>query len=323
MKRTYLQWTLAGIFLLSFSAFSLAQTFPAKAIRIIVGYPAGGSVDGIARQLGVAITEKTGQSVVVDNRPGGSTVIAAQSLLSAPPDGYTVALFDPSTATMNPHLFKKLSYDAHKLTPVAGVVKFQIALVVAATSPAKSLKDFVDAARANAGAVSFGSTGSGNPVHLAMEQFKLAAGIDAVHVPYRGASPALTDLLGGQIPFLMVDLGSAMPYVKAGKVRVLAIAAPTRSAYLPEVPTFAESGYPKFSFTGWDGIFVPAGTPQAVVAQLSQIFKEASASPKFVTWASTVVLDPFSSTPEEFGNIVKADFDTYGQLIKRLGISLD
>ncbi len=306
-----------------FSALASAQSFPSKPIKIIVSYPAGGSTDGTARQLAIAVSEKTGQPVVVENRPGGATVIAAQALVSAPPDGYTLALFDASPVSMNQHLFKKLSYDPGAITPITTIVKLQLVLVTSNASPVKSLKDYVDMAKAKPNGVSFGSTGAGNLVHLSMERFNSLAGVEATHVPYKGAAPALQDLIGGQYSVLMVDLPSALPFIKAGQLRALAIPSPTRAAILPDVPTFAEAGYPNFSAGAWTGIFAPPGTPAPVLAQLNTLFREAASSPKVTTWIRSVSLEPATSTQRDFANLVKSDSDSYGATIRRLGISLD
>jgi tripartite-type tricarboxylate transporter receptor subunit TctC len=300
-----------------------AQTFPLKPIRIIVPYPAGGASDTLARQLSVAVSDKTGQPVVVDNKPGGATVIAAQALLHAPADGYTVAIFDPSTVSMNQYLFKKLAYDPATITPVTTLVKIQFGLMVASASPIKTLKEYVDAAKAKPNTITFGSSGAGNSVHLSMEQFKSVAGIDVTHVPYKGGAPALQDLIGGQIPSIMMDLTSAMPFIKAGQVRVLAVASPTRSEILPDVPTFAESGYSNFSAGSWFGLFVPQGTPAPVIVQLNTIFREAAATPKVTEWIKSVTLEPSSGTPSEFARLIKSDADSYGTTIRRLGFSMD
>ncbi len=309
--------------LAAFSVPALAQPFPSKPIKLIIAYPAGGAVDALARQLSVAVGEKTGHPLVVENRPGGSTVLAAQALLASKPDGYTVSLFDSSTVSMNQHLFKKLSYDPSQITPVSTMVKIQFALVVASASPFKTLKDYVDAAKAKPNTIIYGSTGAGNSVHLAMEQFKPIAGIDVMHVPYKGGAPALQDLIGGQLPSLMVDLPTAMPFVKSGQVRVLAVTSPTRSEILPNVPTFAESGYPTFRAGSWSGLFVPPGTPAPIIAQLNTIFREAVGSPKVLAWIQSVSLEKAGSSPGEFASLIKSDADSYGATIKRIGFSLD
>lgn len=301
-----------------------AQGFPVKAIRVIVPYPAGGATDNLARQLGVAMTEKTSQPVVVENRAGGATVIAAQALTQSAPDGYTVAVFDPSTVSMNQFLFKKLPYDpVTSMVPVTQLTKIHFGLMVRNDSPYKTLKDYVEAAKAKPGTITFGSSGAGNSVHLAGERFKALAGIDVTHVPYKGGAPALQDLIGGQIPSTWMDLTSAMPFVKAGQVRVLAVPSAKRSEALPDVPTFAEAGYPGFQAGSWFGVFVPAGTPAPVITQLNTLFRDAVATPKITAWLKTVSLDPATGTQQDFAGLVKSDAEAYGAVIRRIGFSMD
>ena len=300
-----------------------AQTFPNKPIRVIVSYAAGGATDNLTRQTGQVLAEKLGQPIVVDNKPGGSTVIGAQALIAAPPDGYTMAIFDPSTVAMNQFLFKKPPYDPIKsFQPVTVLTRIPFAIMVRADHPATNLKDFVAQVKAKPGQ-SFGHSGAGNPVHLAMESFKAVAGLDLQHVPYRGGAPALADLLGGQIPILMMDVPSAIQHVKAGKVRVIALTSAQRSDLLPGVPTIAESGYPGFEASSWFGAFVPAGTPAPVVARLNAALRETIATPHMQEWIKAQTLEAATSTPEEFGSLVKSDADKYGKLIKQLNLSLD
>ena len=300
------------------------QPYPNKPIRIIVGYAAGGATDNLTRQIGVGLGEKLGQSIVVDNKPGGSTVIAAQALIAAPPDGHTVAVFDPSTVSMNQFLFKKPPYDAAKaLQPVTVLTRIPFGIMVKPDFPANNLKEFVSYVRAHPG-TGFGSSGAGNPVHLAMESFRNAAGnLDMVHIAYKGGAPAIQDLLGGQIPSMMMDVPSAMQHIKAGKIKVLAITTARRSDLLPDVPTIAESGYPGFEASSWFGAFVPAGTPANVVAQLNTALRETMATEKLQTWTKAQTLEATTNTPEEFAKLVKSDADKYGKLIQQLGLSLD
>jgi tripartite-type tricarboxylate transporter receptor subunit TctC len=300
-----------------------AQTFPSKSVRIIVPYAPGGATDNLARQLSVVAGEKLGQSVIVENRPGGATVIAAQALISSPPDGHTVAIFDPSTVAMNQFLFKKPSYDpAKSIVPVSQLVRIPFGIMVLDNHPAKNLKDFVAMAKAKPG-MAFGSSGAGNPVHLSMEMFRAQAGLDMTHVSYKGGSPAIQDLLGGQIPSMMMDLPSAMQMIKAGKIRVLAVTTAKRSEALPDVPTIAESGYPGFDAGSWFGAFVPAGTPAPVVARLNQVFREAVAQPNITTWIRAQSFEPATTTPDELAAIIRTDEGKYGKTIKDLNFSLD
>ena len=300
-----------------------AQAFPSKPLRIVVAYAPGGATDNLARQLSVAVGEKLGQSILVENRTGGATVIAAQALISSPPDGYTIAIFDPSTVAMNQFLFKKPPYDPAKtITPVTQLVRIPFGIMVLPNHPAKDLKEYVAMAKAKPG-TAFGSSGAGNPVHLSMEMFRAQAGIDMTHISYKGGAPAIQDLLGGQIPSMMMDLPSAMQMIKAGRIRVLAVTTGKRSEALPDVPTIAESGYPGFDVGSWFGAFVPAGTPAPVIAKLNQVFRESVAQPQITTWIRAQSFEPSTTTPEELATIIRADEGRYGKIIKELNFSLD
>jgi tripartite-type tricarboxylate transporter receptor subunit TctC len=300
----------------------LAQPFPSQLIKIIVSYPPGGAVDALARNLGAVITEKTGQAVIVENRPGAATSLAAQALMNSRPDGYTVALLDPTTVALNQHLFKKLTYDPVALVPVTTLIRFQLILAVPGSSPYKTLKQYVDAAKAKPNTIAYASTGAGGPTHLTMERFKIAAGISANHIPYKGGAPVAQDLAGSQVDSALMDFASAVPLIKTGQIRALAIT-PTRSEIMPDVLTFAESGYPGFVADAWSGVFAPPGTPAPMVEQLNALFREAAASPKVLAWVKSLSLEPSTTTVSEFRNIIKTDVENYGSIIKRTGFSLD
>jgi tripartite-type tricarboxylate transporter receptor subunit TctC len=300
-----------------------AQAWPSKPIRVIVPYPAGGATDGVARQVGIVLGEKLGQPVIVENRPGGSTVIAAQALIASPADGYAFAIFDPATVAMNQFLYKKPSYDPVKtMQAVTQLTSIPFGIMVQPSFPANNLKEFVAYAKAKPG-MNFGSSGAGNAVHLAMEMFANTAGLELVHVPYKGGAPAIQDLLGGQIPLMMMDVASAMPHIKAGKIKVLALTTAKRSDLLPDVPTIAESGYPGFEASSWFGAFVPVGTPPAIVARLNTVLREAVATAQVSNWIKSMALEPSTSTTEDFAKLIKSDSEKYGKIIKQLGISLD
>lgn len=300
-----------------------ADTYPSRPVRIIVAYAAGGATDSLARTLSVPAGEKLGQSMVVENKPGGATVIAAQTLIQSAPDGYTVGIFDPSTVAMNQYLFKKPPYDPAKtIAPVTMLTKIPFGIMVRADHPVKLLSEFVEQVKAKT-AVTYGHSGAGNPVHLAMERFLAQAGLQMTHVPYRGGAPALADLMGGQVAYLMMDIPSAMPFIKDGKVRVLAVTSAKRTDMLPNVPTIAESGYAGYEASSWFGAFVPAGTPPEVIAKLSRTFRETVARPEVTAWIKDRTLEPATSTPEELAAVIKSDEVKYAQIIKQLNFSLD
>jgi tripartite-type tricarboxylate transporter receptor subunit TctC len=325
-KRTFVRATLACV--AACAAFAgatgaLAQAYPSKPIRVIVPYAAGGATDGVARQVGVALGEKLGQTIIVDNKPGGSTVVAAQALAIAPPDGYTMAIFDPSTVSMNQFLFKKPPYDPSKFVPLTTLVRIPFGIMALPSFPANNLKEFVAYVKANPG-LGFGSSGAGNPVHLSMESFRAQAGLDMTHVPYKGGAPAIQDLLGGQIPMMIMDVPSAMQHIKAGKIKVIALTTAKRSELLPDVPTIAESGYPGFEASSWFGAFVPAGTPPAVTAKLAGALRDVIATPQMGAWIKSMTFESYTTaTPEEFAGVIRKDADSYSKIIGKLGLSLD
>jgi len=299
------------------------QPYPSKAIHLVVAYPAGGASDALARQIGPVLTDKLGQVVIVENRAGGATVIAAQAVAGSAPDGYTIAIFDPTTVAMNPYLFKKLPYEPVKsFQPVSLLTRIPFGIMVLPGFPANNLKEFVAHVKANPG-LNFASSGAGNPVHLAMEQFKDVAGLSINHVPYKGGAPAIQDLLGGHIPMIMMDIPSAMPHIKAGKIKVLALTSAKRLEQLPEVPTISESGYPGFEAGSWFGAFVPMGTPPAIVARLNSTLREGVAGGALNSWIKSMTFEPYTSTPEEFSRRIASDAGIYGKLIKQLGLTLD
>jgi tripartite-type tricarboxylate transporter receptor subunit TctC len=305
------------------AAGAAAQAYPNRPIKIIVPYPPGGATDNLARQVSLVAGEKLGQTMPVENRPGGSTVIAAQALISAPPDGYTIAIFDPSTVAMNQFLFKKPPYDAAKtIAPVTMLTRIPFGIMVLPNHPAKDLKDFVAMAKASPG-MAFGSSGAGNAVHLSMEMFRAQAGLDLVHVPYKGGAPAIQDLLAGQVPSLIMDLPSAAQFIKAGRIKVLAVTTSKRSELIPDVPTIAESGYPGFDAGSWFGAFVPVGTPAPVVARLNQVLRESVATPQLTTWIKAQSFEASTTTPDELDSVIKADAAKYSKIIKDLNFSLD
>lgn len=302
---------------------ALADTYPSKPIRLLVPYPPGGSTDALARQLGARLTTQLKQTVLVDNRPGGSSAIAVQALAAAPADGYTMLIVDPTAFAINPSLYKKLPYDASEITPVSLLARFSFSLLVPASSPANSVKEFVAYSKTKRDQLSFGSSGAGTLTHLGMEILKSSSGATMVHVPYRGGAPAMTDLLSGQIEALMTDLAFGLEYVKSGRVKALAITSGKRSAALPNVPTFVEAGYPNFEVGGWFGIVVRKNTPPEIVTALNAALRDAVAQPDTSAWISSVTLEPATSTPDEFARIIRQDAGKWGKVIKDLGITAD
>ena len=298
--------------------------YPSKALRWIVPYPAGGGSDFLARNIGQVLATHVGQPVVVDNKPGANTALAAVETARAPADGYTMLSADNGTLIFNPVLYKSLSYDpVRDLAPVTLMGRFPMILVVGADAPVKNLAEFVALAKARPGSVNFASAGAGSPHHLAMELFKVNAGLFMVHVPYRGAAPALADVAGGQVPAMMVDLAAGAGFIKAGKVRALAVANGTRLAQLPDVPTFAEAGFKGVEAAALVGLVVPKATPAATIDSLNRQVVAALLDPAVNKKLVDFGIEPVGSTPAEFTTLLQRESVRWHKLIRDQKISLD
>jgi tripartite-type tricarboxylate transporter receptor subunit TctC len=298
------------------------ETYPGKPIRIIAPVQPGGGVDLVARQIGERISKALGQPVVVENLSGGGGVVGSQATARAAPDGYTLMVGYVGTHGTNPAV-RKLPYDAVKdFTPIAMVGGTPNVLVVPASLPVKTLGEFVDYAKANKGKLSYGSAGQGTLTHLAMEQFKVAAGLDIQHVAYRGIGPAIVDILGGQTQASFPGLAAALPHVKAGKMRPLAVTGTRRHALLPDVPTFDELGYKGFDGVQWYGIVGPANLPPAIVATLNRTIGDALADPQLRERLSGEALEPMPMTPEQFGQYMKDDIAKWTRVARERNINL-
>jgi tripartite-type tricarboxylate transporter receptor subunit TctC len=298
--------------------------YPSKAIRWVVPYPAGGGSDFLARTVGQQLSTGVGQPVLVDNKPGGNTAIAASEVARAAPDGYTILSADNGTMVFNSALYSKLSYNPEKdLVPVTLMGRFPMVLVVGPGSDAKDAKDFVAKAKARPGTVNYGSAGAGSPHHLAMELLKVTTGVHLVHIPYRGAAPALSDLAGGQIPAMMVDLAAGGGFIKSGRIRALAVANPTRLPQLPDVPTFAELGIRNVEASAQVGIVAPAGTPADVVNALQRHVATAINTPAIRQKLIDFGIEPVASTPQQYNDLIHAEVVRWHRLIREQKISLD
>ena len=310
--------------LLGTAGLAQAQAFPAKNIRWVVPYPAGGGSDFLARTIGQQLATQVNQTILVDNKPGGNTSIAAAEVARAPADGYTILSADNGTMVFNSALYAKLPYNPDKdLTPVTLMGKFPMILVVGPGSDAKDAKDFVAKAKAQPGRINYGSAGAGSPHHLAMELLKVNAGLHLVHIPYRGAAPALADLAGGQVPAMMVDLAAGAAFIKSGKIRPLAVANPTRLAQLPDVPTFAELGFKGVEAAAQVGVVAPAGTSPEVVNTLQKQIATAINTPAVRQKLIDFGIEPVASTPKEYSELIRSEVVRWHALIKKQKISLD
>ncbi len=313
-----------SILLLHFAALAAAQTYPSKSVRMVVPFAAGaGSNDIMARLMAQKLSDSFAHQFVVDNRPGASGIIGTDIVAKAPPDGYTVLMMS-LTFTVLPNLFSKLPYDTLKdLTPVTMVASAPLMLVVNPSVPAKSVVEFIAYAKANPGKLNFGSGGAGATPHLAGEMLKSMAGIQVTHIPYKGGAPALADLIGGQIQFMCENIPGTLPFVKAGKLRALAITDLKRSPLLPDLPTLDESGLKGYQIVGWNGMFVPAGTPQAIVTRLYTGVSSALALADVKERLATLGADGVGDSPQHFAAFIKADIAKWAQVVKTAGIKVE
>ena len=301
-----------------------AQAYPSKPIRFVVPYPAGGPLDTVARLLGQRVSESTHQPVIVDNKPGAGGNIGADAVAKAAPDGYTILMGAVATHAINPTLYAGIPYDPVKdFLPVTQIASTPNVLVVNPGVPAASVREFIAYAKANPGKLNFGSGSTGSAGHLAGELFKTMAGIDMTHVPYKGAAPAMNDLIGGQIQLMFDNLSSSLAQMRAGKVRALAVTTARRSSLAPELPTIAESGLPGFDISTWFGVFVPAHTPGEVVDRLHGEFTKALAAPEIREKMLNLGAEPVGSTPAEFAAYIRSEGDKYARVIRASGARAD
>jgi tripartite-type tricarboxylate transporter receptor subunit TctC len=311
---------LAAVSLVALSA--AAQTYPARPVRVIVPYAAGGNTDIVARAIGAKLTGVFGQQVVVDNRPGASGSIAAEITAKASPDGYTVLLSTIAALAVNPSLYEKMAYDPIKdLAPVTRAADSTNFLVVHPSVPAKSVKDVIALAKSRS--LNCGSSGVGGAGHLALELFNLQAGTKIVHVPYKGGGPAIIDLLAGNINLIFATGASSINHVKAGKIRALGVTTARRSALAPELPTIAEAGLPGFEANNWNGVVVPAKTPRPIINRLNKEFTAALSLPDIKSFLFNQGLDAAPSTPEAFASYIKSETAKWAKVIKAAGIKVN
>ena len=303
---------------------ALAQTFPAKPARLVVPFPPGGPLDATGRLIAQHLTERWGQSVVVENKPGAGGNIGADFVAKSPPDGYTVVMGALSTHAVNPSLYAKMPYDAQKdFAPITLIAITPNVLVVNPDLPVHSVKELVAYAKARPGKLSFGSGSIGSAGHLAGELFKVDAGIDIVHVPYKGAAPATQALLAGDTQLMFDNLANAMAQVKAGKLRALAVTTAQRSKLAPELPTMAEAGLPGFDISTWYGLFAPAGTPPDVVTKWNADVTAMLRTPDMRDRLLAQGAEPAPDTPAEFARFVTTEAAKYARIVKASGAKVD
>ena len=326
MQRRTLLSALAAAGATTAAPWALAQqaAWPDQPLRWVVPYPAGGGTDVLARTVAEAMRQTLGQQIVVDNRPGASTNVGGQMVATAKPDGYTFMSVDNAILAYNEHLFTKLPFNPEKdFTYVGGISRFPLALVVNPALEAKTVKEFLAYARANPGKLNYASPGNGSPHHLAMEMFKNRTKTFLPHIPYRGAAPALQDVMGGQVPCMFLDLAAGLPVITSGKVRALAIGSAKRVAALPDVPTLAEAGVPNTEVFAFQGILAPAGLPAAITTRLNTDLNKALLNPAVVKRMNDFGMEALPGTPEQFRAMARAESKRWGEIIKAAGVKLD
>jgi len=301
-----------------------SSSYPTKPIRLVVPFPPGGATDIMARAVAQKLTDAWGQSVIVDNRPGAGGNIGSELVAKAAPDGYTLEMGTVGTHAINPSLYAKMPYDHVKdFVPVILVAGVPNVLVVNPSVPAKSVQELIAYAKANPGRLNFASSGSGTSIHLSGELFKLMAGVQMTHVPYKGSAPALQDLLGGQVQLMFDNLPPSLPQIKAGKLRALAVTTAARAPALPDVPTIAESGLPGFEASSWFGVLAPAGTPPAIVTRLNTEIAAWLATPEAREKMVAVGAVIAGGTPEDFARHIATETAKWAKVVQESGAKVD
>jgi len=308
---------LAALLLLLGAAMASAQSYPAKPVRIVAPFPPGGGLDLVARALGQRLSPALGQSIIIDNRSGADGMIGTEQVAKAPPDGYTLLISSTGPMVINPALSLKMPYDTVKdFAPITLVVVQPLCLVVHPSLPVKSVKDLVALAKSRPGQLNYGSGGIGNGAHLAGELFKLATSTDIVHVPYKGAAPAVVDLLAGQVQIMLNSIPVMLPQIRAGKLRALAVGADHRMTILPEIPTMREAGIAGFDANSWYGFFAPAGTPRDIVAKLNTEAAKILRSAEMRDFMAQQGADAIGNTTEEFAAHIKAELAKWSLAVR-------
>lgn len=301
-----------------------AQTYPAKTVRFLVGFPAGGATDISARAIAGKLNGLWKQQVIIENKPGASGVIAAEVTKSATADGYTVLFGSSNEMTVRPNLVRKMSFDPRKdFAPVSLAIVTPAIVLVNPSLPVKSVKDLIDLAKRRPGELSYAATGPGSPHHMAGELFKIMSGTDIVYVPYKGAAPAVADLLGGHVPIAILTMAGMMQHVESGRLRALAVTTTKRSPIAPDVPTMEEGGLKGFDMSQWFGVFVPAGTPKDVIATISKGVSESLKASDLREALLAQALEPVGSTPEEFAKFLRVELDKNAKIANAANVKID
>ena len=313
-----------GVALLSAASVHAQDNYPSKPIQVVVTTAAGGALDLVARTLADRLSASMHQPIIIDNQPAGNGSVAAGQFAKAVPDGHTLMMVVDSTVTINPHLYRNLTYDPFRdFAPVNVITRLPLVLVSNSSVQAHDLKELIALVKANPGKLNYASTGVGTQLHIGMEMFKLMTKTDIVHVPYRATTSAMADLLGGRIDLALIGLSSAKTQVESGKLRAYAIAAPQRSSLMPDVPTADEAGLPGFEVRSWFGMFAPAKTPPSVIDRLSREIKKASTDPKFVEALAPQGMQIIASSPDEMAQALREDSRKWGDVIRDTGTMIN
>ena len=318
-RRQFLHLAAGAAALPAVSRIARAEAYPSRPVRWIVGFAPGGGNDIVARLMGQWLSERLGQPVVIENRPGAATSIATETVVRAPPDGYTL-LFVATSSAINATLYERLNFNfIHDLAPVAGIMRIPNVMVVNPSVPAKTVPEFIAYAKANPGKINMASPGIGTTPHLSGDLFKLMTGIDMVHVPYKGSGPALTDLLGGQVQVMFGTMPSSIEYIRAGRLRALAVTTATRSEELPDIPSVSEF-VPGYEVSTWYGMSAPMGTPAEVIDKLNKEINAGLADPKLIARLADLGGTVLPGSPADFGKLIADETAKWGKVIRAANI---
>ncbi len=321
-RRQFLHLAAGAALLPAVSRTALAQNYPTRPIRLTIGYTPGGSADLTARLMGQWISERLGQSFVIENRPGGGTNIATEAVLRAAPDGYSLLLVAPANA-INATLYEKLNFNfLQEIEPIAGIIRFPNVVVVHPSVPVKTIPELVAYAKANPGKLNMASSGNGSTIHMSGELFKMLTGTNMVHVPYRGGAPALTDLIAGQVQVMFDNIPTCAEHVKSGKLRGLAVTSTTRSDVLPDLPTVADF-LPGYEASAWYGLAAPKGTPREIVETLNKTVNAILADPAAKARFTEIGAILLPGSPADFGKLVADETEKWGKVVKFAGAKVD
>ncbi len=321
-RRQFLHLAVAAAALPALSRIASAQTYPTRPVRLIIGYPPGGSADITARLMGQWLSERLGQPVIIESRPGGGTNIATEAVVRAPADGYTLLLVAPANA-INASLYDKLNFNfIRDIAPVAGIIRFPNVVVVNPSLPVKTIPELIAYAKANPGKLNMASSGNGSTIHVSGELFKMMTGINMVHVPYRGGAPALTDMISGQVQVMFDNVPTSIEFIRAGKLRPLAVTTATRSEVLPDLPTVADF-VPGYEASAWYGVGAPKGTPDEIVLKLNREINAILADPKAKARLAELGASLLPGSPTDFARLLADETEKWSKVVKFSGAKPD